>query len=871
MRRAFWVGLCFIAISLASHVICPTSASAAPTLQSLGRIDEGLSVPTRLDLDAAGNLYVADPRQKSIFIYDKFGTPASEYPVENLSGGALAVTPDGTKIYIACGRSVLILNGQTGQQVGELGNGEETFSATGFIDIGSAGNVYVADTMQRIILIFSPDGTLLGQFGDPASSTGQFASIFALAIDPATFEVYVGDSARRSDNQSKALVFSPDGELLRTLAYDNLSIFGETPLFFFGGITFDQQGHAYFLDTYRSNVRIVQLPQTFQSSLTMPSLLPGNMERPVDAAFDPSTNRLFVACDGGRVEVLGLNGATNPDPNSPPGMPTLLDPIAGGETDSATPQLVFLNASDPDNDVLSYDVRLLRNDELIVQYDDLPQYLPTSFAQVDRALTENAPYSWSARAKDVSTASDWTAEQSFYVNATQEAPGTPQIASPTETPVLDGSGQLTWQASTDPDPFDTVSYLVEISGSDTSFEPIATLVLETTSATLAQLDGYHLFEDGQTCFWRVTALDNHQLASEPSVLGQFIYDTTILRVDADIPGANVYLGGNHAYPGRFIGQVPVEVRDFPVEPCSVVIEKPGFETYVRQVSPAPGTSVAIQATLTPAILPVLKSRGNLLLTTGLTDAAPFIVDYNNDGILDMLVGDVGGILTLYPGLPSDDNSLIFSEGTILDLPLVLGAAPFVLDWDNDGRKDLLLGGDNGTINLFLNRATEAAPGFDQGSLLTASGDPIMVEGRAVPVVIDLDGDLKKDLLVGTGSGDILYYRNLSDDHAPQLAEARLLASVSGAATPFAVDWNADGERDLLITSGPEVFLFIRESGILFSEGQKLSIDIAPSASSLSARHALFAFDADGRKGKDLIIGNQDGSILLFRSNAKKNK
>ncbi len=868
MRRVFCIGHLLSVISLICAVICLSSAMAAPTLQSLGQIDEGLSVPTRLDIDSAGNLYVADPRQKTIFVFDKYGKPVTEFKIDSLSGGGLAVTTDGQRIYAAGGQSVLILDGKTGETLGQLGDKTTSIAAVGFIDIGAEGKVYVADTQQRLVLIFSAAGELLDQFGDPDSTTGQFASIFAMSVDPASFEIYVGDSVRTYTSQSKVMVFSPAGELLRTLFSDDETIFGDPALFFFGGITFDQQGNAYFLDTYRSDVRVVQLPGTFQASFPMPSLLPGNMERPIDAAFDPSTQRLFIACDGGRVEVFGLNGAGNPDPNSPPGMPTLFHPIAGSETDTLVPQLSFQNAEDPDNNVLKYDVKLNKNGVQVALYEDLPQFLPTSYAQVDQDLIENALYAWSARAKDASTASEWTAEETFYVNAVQEAPVTPEIVVPAEVPTLDGAGQLIWMTSSDPDPFDTVSYRVELFSSASQLEAVATQELTGTTTTLASFENYQQLVAGETYTWHVIAVDNHGLASAPSVAGEFIYDTTVLTVTADQPDAQVFMGGNHAYAGRYLGQVPVEVRDLPAGAVSVVIECAGYEPYVQQVIIEDSDQVTVDAVLTAALQPAWKDKGSRLLSTDLTGAAPFFVDFDNNGVIDMLVGDSSGAITLSPGIPSEEGALDFAEAAVLDLPLTPGAVPFVADWDNDSRKDILAGGVNGTITLFLNIGTEAEPRFDQGSLLLTAGT-----GRIVPVVLDLDGDRDKDLLVGTSDGAILLYDNINDDSTPVLAEPHQLASVNGAAAPIAVDWNADGARDLLVACDEGLMLFLQQeqtfpAGVVL-QSQTSSGKRRARPFQLGDEPVLFAFDLDDKKGKELLVGNAAGNILLFRSDAKE--
>jgi hypothetical protein len=50
------------------------------------------------------------------------------------------------------------------------------------------------------------------------------------------------------------------------------------------------------------------------------------------------------------------------------------------------------------------------------------------------------------------------------------------------------------------------------------------------------------------------------------------------------------------------------------------------------------------------------------------------------------------------------------------------ATPNVVDWDGDGRKDLLVGQfGGGKLRVYLNRGTDAAPAFGAGSYVQAGG------------------------------------------------------------------------------------------------------------------------------------------------------
>lgn len=53
------------------------------------------------------------------------------------------------------------------------------------------------------------------------------------------------------------------------------------------------------------------------------------------------------------------------------------------------------------------------------------------------------------------------------------------------------------------------------------------------------------------------------------------------------------------------------------------------------------------------------------------------------------------------------------------------ATPEVIDWNNDGKKDLLVGEFYGQINLLVNEGSDAGPVFASTEILQADGSPIV--------------------------------------------------------------------------------------------------------------------------------------------------
>lgn len=139
------------------------------------------------------------------------------------------------------------------------------------------------------------------------------------------------------------------------------------------------------------------------------------------------------------------------------------------------------------------------------------------------------------------------------------------------------------------------------------------------------------------------------------------------------------------------------------------------------------------------------------------------------------------------------------------------SAVHAFDWDGDGDLDLLVGDIEGRVALVPNGGTPKAWAFGGRRDLEAGGEPLKVEGDAGPFVADWDGDGLADLLVGSGDGSVTWYRNDGERKRPRLAKGfTLVAPVQGhgeatveprrgiRAKVCATDWNGDGKLDLLL-------------------------------------------------------------------------
>lgn len=204
--------------------------------------------------------------------------------------------------------------------------------------------------------------------------------------------------------------------------------------------------------------------------------------------------------------------------------------------------------------------------------------------------------------------------------------------------------------------------------------------------------------------------------------------------------------------------------------------------------------------------------------SGCLGCFPRVVYWDADERKDLLIGQSDGMVKIFLNIFTDEIP-IFDSGTFLqvgqagmknNIDVGARATPTVVDWNNDGKKDLAVGALDGKIHLFINKGTDAEPDFIVETFAQDNGaDLVVPDGRSSPEILDLDEDGYKDIITGNTEGQLLLYHNVGTDKDPQFSGFSLVESNdvpidlmdSARSRPFVCDWTSDGYYDILVGAG----------------------------------------------------------------------
>lgn len=279
---------------------------------------------------------------------------------------------------------------------------------------------------------------------------------------------------------------------------------------------------------------------------------------------------------------------------------------------------------------------------------------------------------------------------------------------------------------------------------------------------------------------------------------------------------------------------------------------------------------------------------------------PFHLDLNNDDQKDIIISNfVFGresyeVGWFFKNTQTDENpdfalqQTDFLTQTMLDFGS--GAHPTFVDFNADGLQDLVVGNaqkwdENGnrtaSLQLFLNIGTTTQPQFElfDDNWLGFATDSVPHFNLA-PDFGDLDGDNDLDLLVGESNGRLNYFENTAGENNPMslvFVEGRFknlntIFNIGTELSPQIIDVNRDSLPDLLIGERNGNLNYFQNIGTATQPDFELNPESAPNHPLFGEVDLNFPGSSQGytspvlldlENGFHLLVGSENRGVLEF--------
>ena len=154
-----------------------------------------------------------------------------------------------------------------------------------------------------------------------------------------------------------------------------------------------------------------------------------------------------------------------------------------------------------------------------------------------------------------------------------------------------------------------------------------------------------------------------------------------------------------------------------------------------------------------------------------------LADFDNDGDLDIICGEFLDKFTYFENIGNRKNPKYTSKGFLtnsdkpitMDLEMII---PVAFDWDKDGDYDLIVGQEDGRVVFIENtgKLVNNTPQFELPKYFNQQADEIKFGALVTPYSVDWDNDGDDDLICGNTAGYIGFIENLDGGSPPKWAE-----------------------------------------------------------------------------------------------------
>jgi len=264
------------------------------------------------------------------------------------------------------------------------------------------------------------------------------------------------------------------------------------------------------------------------------------------------------------------------------------------------------------------------------------------------------------------------------------------------------------------------------------------------------------------------------------------------------------------------------------------------------------------------------------------NTSPTVTDFNNDGLLDIVIGfsrenqnELGTIprLVRMLNIGNEENpsfQIIDEDWLVISNELnSFDPSPAFGDFDQDGDNDLVVGLADGSIHLYENNGTYVYSGT-----VDLSGMENTIEFSANLEVADLNDDGFPDLLIGEGNGNINYFENngnsgtigfsLITENLGEISTVQSPPFFEGRSAPCFFQFE---NQDYLATGSKSGKVFVHQINGLNSAWDELNngIDVYNDfdTSPLGLNTDIVVADLNNDGFPEIISGLSTGGLELF--------
>jgi|GEM_PF-2687138 len=247
------------------------------------------------------------------------------------------------------------------------------------------------------------------------------------------------------------------------------------------------------------------------------------------------------------------------------------------------------------------------------------------------------------------------------------------------------------------------------------------------------------------------------------------------------------------------------------------------------------------------------------------ELTPHLLDFDNDGDLDLITGRKAGNVFVYLNNGDKENPDFVTNPRLLMREYKGRSAPAFGDIDNDGDLDMMVAYPTSThMDWYMGVAGQSHFVPDTLSVIV---DAVDVGFSAHPEFIDIDFDGDLDIIIGSDGGDLFFHLNVgtlqNPDYLIHTVNPYGLMNMGERSSPAAVRFDNSGKQTIFVGVGSGDFWEFENIGSVFSPIYILKGLNTRGLSNIGDNASPAFISLDGTNDPDLISGELNGGFKHF--------